>query len=53
MNEKFEIKTIDNEEVLEKITPIPQYGEGICKIETVITKEAFLLCYNAWVKKNE
>lgn len=50
MSEKFEIKTIDNEEVLEKITPISQYGEDICKIETVISKEAFLLCYNAWVK---
>lgn len=50
MEEKFEFKTIDNDEVLVKYTPLPQYDEGIYKYEYVITKDIFIACYERWIK---
>ena len=31
-------------------TPLPQYGEGIYKVELVMTKEIFQECYKKWVE---
>ena len=30
--------------------PLPQYGEGICKKDLVMTKEIFIECYKRWIK---
>lgn len=32
-----------------RITPMPQYGEGMCKQELVMTKEIFEACYKRWI----
>ena len=47
MKEYFEI----NDDKLVKHTPIAVDGiyDGICKYETIITKDAFLECYKKWV----
>jgi len=34
---------------LYRYTPLPQYGEDMYKRELVMTKEAFIECYNRWV----
>lgn len=34
-------------------TPLPQYGEDICKKELVMTKEAFIECYSRWIVGSE
>ena len=34
-------------------TPLPQYGEGIYKVELVMTKEIFRECYERWIKSQE
>ena len=34
-------------------TPIPQYGDGIYKIQLVMTKEIFQECYKKWVEPQE
>ena len=33
--------------------PLPQYGDGICKIDLVMTKEIFVECYKRWIKESE
>ena len=33
--------------------PLPQYGEGICKKELVMTKETFIECYSRWIMGSE
>lgn len=33
--------------------PLPQYGEGVCKKELVMTKEAFIECYKRWIIGSE
>jgi hypothetical protein len=30
--------------------PLPQYGDGICKKDLVMTKEIFIACYKRWIK---
>lgn len=34
-------------------TPIPQYGDGICKVQLVMTKEIFQECYKRWIEPQE
>lgn len=34
-------------------TPISQYGDGICKVQLVMTKEIFRECYKKWVESQE
>lgn len=34
-------------------TPLPQYGDGICKVQLVMTKEIFQECYKRWVEPQE
>lgn len=36
-----------------KNTPMPQIGENMYKIETVMTKEIFQECYKKWVEPQE
>jgi hypothetical protein len=31
-------------------TPCPQYGDGICKVHLVMTKEIFQECYKRWIE---
>jgi hypothetical protein len=31
-------------------TPCPQYGDGVCKAQLVMTKEIFQECYKRWIK---
>lgn len=45
---EFEVK--GNECV--KYTPVVGL-KGVYKSETVITKEAFIKCYNAWIKSED
>lgn len=33
--------------------PLPQYGEGVCKKELIMTKEIFIECYKRWIKEIE
>lgn len=33
--------------------PLPQYGDGICKRELVMTKEIFIACYKRWIEGEE
>ena len=30
--------------------PLPQYGEGVCKKDLIMTKEIFIECYKRWIK---
>ena len=34
-------------------TPLPLYGEGIYKVDLVMTKEIFQECYKRWIKPQE
>lgn len=34
-------------------TPLPQYGDGICKVQLVMTKEIFQECYKRWIDPQE
>ena len=34
-------------------TPLPQYGDGIYKVQLVMTKEIFQECYKKWIKSQE
>lgn len=34
-------------------TPLPQYGDGICKVQLVMTKEIFQACYKRWIETQE
>ena len=34
-------------------TPLPQYGDGICKAQLIMTKEIFQECYKRWVEPQE
>lgn len=42
---------IVNDELVRYI-PTPQYGNGMAQREVIITKEAFIKCYNEWIKDN-
>ena len=41
------------DDALIKETPMPQFGETVYKAEVVISKEAFIECYEKWIKKSE
>lgn len=47
MKERYEV----TEDKLIKHTPIAIDGisDGVCKVETVITKEMFIECYRKWI----
>lgn len=49
MNEHLEIEGNN----LYHYLPLPQYGDGICKKDLVMTKEIFIECYNKWIKDSE
>ena len=34
-------------------TPRPQYGDGICTVQLVMTKEIFQECYKRWIEPQE
>lgn len=34
-------------------TPLPQYGEGIYKVQLVMTKEIFQERYKKWIEQQE
>lgn len=34
-------------------TPLSQYGDGIYKVQLVMTKEIFQECYKRWVEPQE
>ena len=46
-----ELKFIDNN--LFVYTPLSQYGDGIYKIQLVMTKEIFQECYKMWIEPEE
>ena len=48
MNDEY-LKFEDNK--LYHYYPLPQYGDGICKKELVMTKEIFIECYKRWIKE--
>lgn len=33
--------------------PLPQFGEGICKVQLAMTKEIFQECYKKWIEPQE
>ena len=33
--------------------PLPQYGDGICKKDLVMTKEIFIECYKRWIEPQD
>ena len=39
------------DDALIKETPMPQFGENTFKTEVVISKEAFIECYEKWIKE--
>lgn len=43
-----ELRFVDNK--LFVYTPLPQYGDGVCKVQLVMTKEIFQECYKRWIK---
>ena len=43
-----ELKFVDDK--LFVYTPLLQYGDGICKVQLVMTKEIFQECYKRWVE---
>ena len=34
-------------------TPTPQYGDGICEMQLVMTKDVFQECYKRWIESQE
>ena len=34
-------------------TSLPQYGEGIYKVELVMTKDIFQECYKKWIENEK
>lgn len=50
--ETFEFIEKNGDEILVKHTPLPEYGYGIQQVTNIITKKAFLECYNRWIKDN-
>ncbi len=46
-----ELKFVDDK--LFVYTPLPQYGDGICKVQLVMTKEIFQACYKKWIEPHE
>lgn len=52
MEETFEFIEKNGDEILVKHTPLPEYGYGIQQVTNIITKKAFLECYNRWIKDN-
>ena len=49
--ENEELKFVDDK--LFVYTPLPQYGDGICKVQLVMTKEIFQACYKMWIESRE
>lgn len=49
--ENEELKFVDDK--LFVYTPLPQYGDGICKVQLVMTKEIFQSCYKRWIEPQE
>ena len=35
------------------VTPVPQYGEGLCEYRLVMTKEIFQEMYKKWIVDEE
>ena len=48
---KPELKFQDDEVYV--YTPLPQYGEGICEVKLVMTKDIFKECYKRWIEPEE
>ena len=46
LNEQLRITN----DALYLIIPKPQYGNNICERHLIMTKEMFIMCYDAWVK---
>jgi len=46
-----ELKLVDDK--LFVYTHLPQFGEGICKVQLVMTKEIFQECYKKWIEQQE
>jgi len=46
-----ELRFVDDK--LFAYTPLPQYGDGIYKVQLVMTKEIFQECYKKWVEPHE
>ena len=49
--DKEELRFVDGE--LFNYTPLPQFGDGIYKVQLVMTKEIFQECYKKWVEPQE
>lgn len=43
---------VTDDEVYHRI-PAPQYGENVCRTETILTREAFVECYKRWILKGQ
>ena len=48
MKENLEVR--DN--ALYRITPRPDIGENVVQEHLVLTKEAFIQCYEKWIQQN-
>lgn len=44
---------IFEDDKLYRCCPLPQYGEGICKKELVMTKELFIECFKKWIEEQQ
>lgn len=57
MNSYFHLESeysIDNDKLREKLVQrMPSGDKFLLRERTIITKEAFLLCYNAWIKQSK
>jgi hypothetical protein len=42
-----------DEDKLFAYTPLPQYGDGIYKVQLVMTKQVFQECYKRWIAPQE
>lgn len=41
------------DDVVVRSTSMPQFGENICSIDVVMTKEIFQECYKRWIEPQE
>ena len=48
MKENLEFR----DDALYRITPRPDIGENVCQVHLVLTKEAFIQCYEKWIQQN-
>lgn len=49
----IEIRFDENDEIVYRYIPAPEYGKGVCKIEPIIDKKTFIKCYEKWIKSDE